>query len=76
MAKVLPTKAGFAGKAKNILMSLEHDINHGDWVSYNKKLNSLAKKYGDSPEILNMINELKVKNKKDFQIKHKKAGAE
>ena len=67
MSKVLPTAAEFNRKANSILKELEHLINHGDWKAYNRKLNSLAKKYGDDQQVTELINQLKVKNTKDFR---------
>jgi hypothetical protein len=67
MSKVLPTTAGFSGNARNILLQLEHLMNNGDWKAYNRKLDSLAKKYGDDPYVAELIKQLKVKNSKDFK---------
>ena len=74
MAKVNSTPANINGNARNILQNLEHLINNGQWQQYNKKLDNLAKKHADKPEVIKMIEGLKIKNKKDFQAKHKKAG--
>jgi len=67
LSKILPTPAGFSGNAKNILIQLEHLMNSGDWKGYNRKLNSLAKKYGDNPEVAELINQLKIRNRKHFR---------
>jgi hypothetical protein len=74
MSKIRPTATEFSGNARNILWKLEHLINNGQWQEYNKKLDSLAKKHGDDPNLVQMVENLKVKNKRDFQEKHKKAG--
>jgi hypothetical protein len=74
MAKVTPTSSGFSGNPRNILMRLEHLINNGQWQEYNKKLDNLAKKYSDNPEVIKMVKELRIKNTKDFRLKHIKGG--
>ena len=75
-AKVVAPGLEFNREAINILRDLERMINTGQWQKYNKKLDKLIVKYGDNPEILKIIKDLKVKNTKDFRLKHKKAGTE
>ena len=71
MAKVIPTSSGFSGNPRNILLRLEHLINHGQWQEYNKKLDSLVKEYKDDPGAMKLLKSLKVKNREDFRLKHK-----
>ena len=77
MSKILPTKSGFEGNARNILFKLEHLINNGQWQEYNRKLDNLAKKYSDNPEVQEMVKKLKIKNTKEYRNRHgKRAGSQ
>lgn len=69
----MPTSSGFSGNARNILLSLEHLIHNGQWQTYNKKLDSLAKKHMDNPEIIQLITELKIKDTKDYRARYGKS---